>query len=827
MRSPFALVLLLLASPLALGGEDARKEIVLREGVAIRAGGRGGRTLIPIDLVAARIAAGKWAAPKAGDRLTLPEGGERTWETVRAGNDGWLSGPTLAGGYLSWRVPATEDRLLVLEASGHLSVSVNGEPRAGDVYANGSVRLPVALRKGDNELLFLVGRGRLRARLVEPKGPASFDLADTTLPDLIVGEPVETRGAVLVQNATRETARGLVLSATVAGGKPVATPVPPLPPLSVRKVGFALRGKAPETAGERAVELRLTRGSETPLDTAQLKLRVRKPGDSHKVTFESVIDGSVQYYAVNPARPAPGRTAPPALFLTLHGAAVEAMGQADAYSAKSWGHLVAPTNRRPYGFDWEDWGRLDAMEVLAHAQKRLGTDPSRTYLTGHSMGGHGTWHVGVTFPDRFAAIGPSAGWISMWSYAGAVKPNQTSPLQELLSRAMAPSDTLALARNYSQHGVYVLHGSADDNVPAGQARQMKEVLEKFHRDFAYYEQPGAGHWWDASDEPGTDCVDWAPMFDFFARRVVPPPEAVRQVDFTTANPGVSARSHWASIEAQQKALRPSRVQLRCDPGARRFSGTTENVARLSLDVSHLAPGAPLAVHLDGQKLDGLAWPGKGKLWAQKEGDRWTVIAEPSRARKGPHRAGPFKDAFRHRMLFVYGTQGNAAENAWALARARYDAETFWYRGNGSVDVIADRDFDPAATRDRSVILYGHAEMNGAWSSLLAASPVQVRRGLVKVGEREEKGDDLACLFLRPRPDSDTASVGVVAGTGLAGLRVTERLSYFVSGVAYPDWVVLGLDALEKGVAGVRGAGYFGDDWGLATGESAWQSDLTR
>jgi dienelactone hydrolase len=503
------------------------------------------------------------------------------------------------------------------------------------------------------------------------------------------------------------------------------------------------------------------------------------------------------------------------------------MGQADAYSAKSWGHLVAPTNRRPYGFDWEDWGRLDAMEVLAHAQNRLGTDPSRTYLTGHSMGGHGTWHVGVTFPDRFAAIGPSAGWISMWSYAGAVKPNQTSPLQELLSRAMAPSDTLALAHNYAQHGVYVLHGSADDNVPANQARQMKEVLEKFHRDFAYYEQPGAGHWWDASDEPGADCVDWAPMFDFFARRVVPPPEAVRQVDFTTANPGASARSHWVSVEAQQKALRPSRVQLRCDPGARRFSGTTDNVARLALDVRHLAPGAPLAVHLDGQKLDGVAWPEKGKLWAQKEGERWAVVAEPSRARKGPHRAGPFKDAFRHRMLFVYGTRGDAAENAWALARARYDAETFWYRGNGSVDVIADRDFDPAATRDRGVILYGHAEMNGAWQHLLAGSPVQVRRGVVTVGEREEKGDDLACLFLRPRPGSDTASVGVIAGTGLAGLRVTERLPYFVSGVAYPDWVVLGLDALEKGIAGVRGTGYFGDDWGVATGESAWQPSVTR
>ena len=55
---------------------------------------------------------------------------------------------------------------------------------------------------------------------------------------------------------------------------------------------------------------------------------------------------------------------------------------------------------------------MDALEVLNLAQADLRTDRRRTYLTGHSMGGHGTWIVGVTFPDRFAAIAPSAGWIS-------------------------------------------------------------------------------------------------------------------------------------------------------------------------------------------------------------------------------------------------------------------------------------------------------------------------------------------------------------------------------------------------------------------------------
>src|SRR5205807_137874 len=170
-----------------------------------------------------------------------------------------------------------------------------------------------------------------------------------------------------------------------------------------------------------------------------------EPGETQKRTFLSEIDGSVQYYALNPAQKDRHRPdGAPALFLSLHGAAVEAIGQASAYEGKSWGHLVAPTNRRPYGFDWEDWGRMDAMEVLEIAQRDLHTDPNRVYLTGHSMGGHGTWQIGAHFPDKFAAIGPSAGWISFKSYVGLNPEKNVSPIQQIMERATSPSNTLAL-----------------------------------------------------------------------------------------------------------------------------------------------------------------------------------------------------------------------------------------------------------------------------------------------------------------------------------------------------------------------------------------------
>jgi hypothetical protein len=404
----------------------------------------------------------------------------------------------------------------------------------------------------------------------------------------------------------------------------------------------------------------------------------------------------------------------------------------------------------------------------------------------------------------------------MWTYAGAKGPQKGSGPEALVERAARTSDTLALLPNLRAFGIYILHGDRDDNVPVDQARAMRRHLGEFHADFAYYEQPGAGHWW------GDACCDWPPLMQFLARHEKRQPEEVRKVDFVTTNPGISSRLDWATIEAQIRPLVPSAIHLAYDPDRRQFSGTTENVARMALDLGHIKPGREVEVVLDHQTICGLPRPQDApRVWLSRVEDGWIRIDEPSPSAKGPHRNGPFKDAFRHRFQLVYGTGGSPDENAWALAKARYDAEVFWYRGNGSVDVLPDTAFDPDAERDRGVILYGNADTNRAWPALLEDCPVHLRHGRVRVADRELVGDDLACLFLRPRPGSDRACVGVVGGTGVLGMRLTDRLPYFVSGVGLPDLTIFGADAPMAGFAGLRAAGYFGNDWGVASGEFTW------
>ena len=54
------------------------------------------------------------------------------------------------------------------------------------------------------------------------------------------------------------------------------------------------------------------------------------------------------------------------------------------------------------------------------------------------------------------------------------------------------------------------------------------------------------------------------------------------------------------------------------------------------------------------------------------------------------------------------------------------------------------------------------------------------------------------------------------------MRLTDRLPYFASAFAFPDWIVLDGTSPARGAARIRGAGYFGLDWKVESGESAWR-----
>ncbi len=764
----------------------------------------------------------------SGKPMTSKMMGAPHWSVIEADEGGNYTIPK--GGWGLFVFESDQDGPALFDASAFGDAWINGLPRGGDIYGNGNTRLPFLLRKGRNEVLLRSGRGTPSPKVWTAKALAELEgtpgapriallgTSDQTLPDAIEGESFDEWGAVLIYNVNTEPLVGCWLDAEVVG-LVTQTPVPTIPPLSFLKVPVQLRAPA-AAAGEITMQLRLRDSSGTTLDEDPLSIRVRTPYQWRQNTFRSNIDSSVQYYGFVP--PAEVSEGVPGTVLSLHGASVRGGKQASCYRNQPWCMLVAPTNRRPYGFDWEEWGRVDALEAMADAQTRYDNDPSRAWLTGHSMGGHGTWNLGLTLPDRFAAIAPSAGWRSFWTYGDHKRYENDGGVQGMLRRAASPSDTDLLTPNADRFGIYILHGDKDDSVPVTEARAMRKLLGTSHSDFAYYERPGAGHWW------GDECMDWPPLMDFLKQRTRGTGGDRSHLTFVTVDPSASSQCDWVTIEQQERSLDLSRVDLNINrvEDSIQVVGTTANVSRLAIDPSHPDIGAERVIEivLDNQTPLTVAAGGEIHL-SKSENNRWVTTDAVDPNTKNPARGGRLRSAWNNNVILVVGTTGTNEETAWNRARARQDAERWWYRGNGLVEIVDDIDFDAQSEPDRGVMLYGRADSNAAWNILFGDSPIQVWQDRVRVGEKTIEGD-LAVAFVRPRPGSNVASVATVTGTLGPGERSAATLPFFFSGVGWPDWIVIESASLRSGKEGVVGLGFFGSDWALKRGDSAWRRAST-
>jgi len=103
--------------------------------------------------------------------------------------------------------------------------------------------------------------------------------------------------------------------------------------------------------------------------------------------------------------------------------------------------------------------------VLEEVCLLYNVDLNRVYLTGHSLGGFGTWHYGPKYAHRWAAVAPMAG--------GGFNGLNT------LRKTRTP--------------VYLYHGANDSVVSCGNSRLAAEGLRKANDDFIYTEIPDSGH----------------------------------------------------------------------------------------------------------------------------------------------------------------------------------------------------------------------------------------------------------------------------------------------------------------------------------------------
>ena len=68
--------------------------------------------------------------------------------------------------------------------------------------------------------------------------------------------------------------------------------------------------------------------------------------------------------------------------------------------------IIAP--QCPSGEVWPHL-TVELFEFIEYCVKEYGADPARISLTGISMGGFGTWDMGMSYPDYFSALAPICG----------------------------------------------------------------------------------------------------------------------------------------------------------------------------------------------------------------------------------------------------------------------------------------------------------------------------------------------------------------------------------------------------------------------------------
>lgn len=788
----------------------AQKPFFFTKGLYINGAHHYGREALYTDSLSYQLYNHTLSKPEAGKAFGQADGGEPTvWKEVIAdSNNLFRSRRFGAGGYLYLTYTSSKEENVLLNIKGNSAVYFNGILHAGDPYSAGWLYIPVQLKKGLNEL-YVRTYFQTSASIVFPGKPIMISTADSTMPHIVLNKQNGVlQGAVVIINSGATDIKQYQVKAVVEG-KTIVTNIPAIPAMTTRKVIFSFNAAGISQTGKFDCSLTLL-NKDKIIDEKRMLLEAVDASSKYSSTFISNVDSSLQYYAVTPQAGGPKENA--ALFLSVHGAGVEAIGQAKAYQSKDWGTLVAATNRRPRGFNWEDWGRMDALEVLTIAKEKFKPDPQRIYLTGHSMGGHGTWFLGATYPGNWAGIAPCSGYPTLKEYGsadGKIPDSSSNPVEQLLLRAGNQSDVLKLANNYKPLGVYVLHGDSDRVVSVNYARQMKRVLSAFHNDFSYYEYPGGEHWF------GDQSVDWKPLFDFFKWHTRLADSAVNEIDFTTSSPGISSTYRWASVLQQIHPLQYSNIKLVRNSIAKSIAGATKNIRVLKLGLNNFGLNATVSITLD--KTEPIKYntstPNDSLVLVLKD-NKWIMWNTPELNQKGPHRYGTFKDGFNNNMVFVYGTMGTKEENDWSFNKAKYDAETWYYRGNGAVDIISDKEYSLAIYKDRGVVLFGNGTTNAAWKILLSDCPVQVERNKISAGDKVWTGDDLGAYFVWPIQGSSIASVSVVAGSGLKGMQAALANQYFAGASGFPDFMIYSLDMLRSGAAGVKMAGFFDNDWKL-------------
>jgi predicted peptidase len=121
----------------------------------------------------------------------------------------------------------------------------------------------------------------------------------------------------------------------------------------------------------------------------------------------------------------------------------------------------------------QSWDNTKLLRLLDQVEQEYRVDTSRVYLTGMSMGGSGTWSLGLTHAKRFAAIAPICG-------------NANPALLQKIS----PKQLEAIKALH----IWAFHGAKDPTIPVAASERMVAALKEMGcTNVGFTKYPNADH----------------------------------------------------------------------------------------------------------------------------------------------------------------------------------------------------------------------------------------------------------------------------------------------------------------------------------------------
>ncbi|KDR81373.1 hypothetical protein GALMADRAFT_263657 [Galerina marginata CBS 339.88] len=489
---------------------------------------------------------------------------------------------------------------------------------------------------------------------------------------------------------------------------------------------------------------------------------------SIKGTFFFANSTPSAFIAIPPRTSEHTEKAPP--ILTLHGAGVDVLvqefwAQSLPDNKASW--MIVPTGRTSWGLDWhgpsaEDaWSSSEAVGILS--RKRIHGFPksweipqnSKVIIIGHSNGGQGTWYLASRYPDRVLAAIPAAAYIKSQGYIPLT--HARFPNSKAFRNAHFTDPTL---RSILESSL-----TADDN-DLHVSNLADTPLLVIH---------------GGEDE---NVPVWHSR------------EYVSTLRTWNASANVTFLEHRGEGHWYPYILDNSDVQNFIDNTAPSSDNTSKS-EYLTLTVS--IPRESGSLH--GWSIDKLMVPGRYSEVLRTPGRMQSILSSP----------GP--------LIFVISEETNQQDLSVALRLAH--VLNLYHKLDG--EIISE---ETALTRNKLATWpTGNVIFLGTPSSPFAQEVLHSKKGGIRIinqaphiGERRFDKPGQALLFLHPHPTmglTNPSFMMFLLYNDKAGLERAARLFPFRTGVAVPDWLVVGDKMDMFGAGGLEAAGVWDSDWKLS------------